>query len=589
VTSVAADPSTAAVNSRLVGSMFTSQFKNTNEIVPGLFVGDISNHVVWHFTVDGFAQVSVGNGTRGDDGDDDLARNAHLIAPSGLAEAKDGTLYVADSEANRIRVVVCGDADRCKGDVSYNGSTCVWGMPPSTVNDGNACTDDTCFWTVGTPHNAYGSNQSCSDGNPCNGSETCNGTTCVAGSPLGPGASCSDGNVCNGNETCNSAQVCVPGYLLVTDDWNQCTADSCSPSGGISHSNIQGGPCVTNDPCQNPGTCQNGVCNTTAVILNDPINPCVTETCDPSTGIRRTFNTGVCPGGTCSAGTCVPSGGFSATTAIDNTVPPSSAAVFAAIYDPTNGVQTGATIGTAPGELNPDHAAHLFGTVAMSDAALPLNVKVVVLNHPESGQTLVRGDGKYDIVANGGGPIVLRFTKTGYLPVDRRAAPVWGAGAHIDDVTMVKLDAKSTGVAINSGSFQDSSGTTTTAAMDARGQRTARVVFPPNITATAVSSSGDGGTSTTLGTSITVRATEFTVGNSAEAFARMPAPLPGASLYTYAVDFSVDEAPSAASVVFNQPVFAYLKNFLGLPAGENISDGFMIETRRLGFPRTMAR
>src|SRR6185295_9163694 len=147
-----------------------------------------------------------------------------------------------------------------------------------------------------------------------------------------------------------------------------------------------GAACVSSNLCQKPGSCQNGICMTEAVALNEPVNPCVTESCSPTTGIVRTFNTGSCPGGTCNAGACVQSGGFTTSGGLDNTVPPSPGSVFAAIYDPVNGVQTGATVGTAPGQLNPDHAAHLFGTVALSDGTSPLGVSVVVLNHPEFGQ-----------------------------------------------------------------------------------------------------------------------------------------------------------------------------------------------------------
>jgi len=225
--------------------------------------------------------------------------------------------------------------------------------------------------------------------------------------------------------------------------------------------------------------------------------------------------------------------------------------------------------------LNTEHAAHLFGTVKLSD---PLDsvteVKVVVLNHPESGQTFVGNGGRFDLVANGGEPLVLRFTRQNYLPVDRRAFPVWGSGAHIDDVVMVKLDGKSTSIQINSGSYQEATASTITSAMDPRGQRTARVLFPPNTTATAISATGPGGTTTTLNGPITVRATEFTVGNSATALSRMPAPLPPSVLYTYALEYTIDEALDASSVEFNQPVFAYLENFIGTPTGHNVPDGY---------------
>jgi hypothetical protein len=49
----------------------------------------------------------------------------------------------------------------------------------------------------------------------------------------------------------------------------------------------------------------------------------------------------------------------------------------------------------------------------------------------------------------------------------------------------------------------------------------------------------------------------------------MPADLPTHSLYTYAAEFSADEAlqAGAARVTFSQPVVAYLDNFLSIPVG----------------------
>jgi len=38
-------------------------------------------------------------------------------------------------------------------------------------------------------------------------------------------------------------------------------------------------------------------------------------------------------------------------------------------------------------------------------------VKISILNHPEFGQTLSRADGKFDLVVNGGGPVVVHYEK----------------------------------------------------------------------------------------------------------------------------------------------------------------------------------
>ena len=65
-----------------------------------------------------------------------------------------------------------------------------------------------------------------------------------------------------------------------------------------------------------------------------------------------------------------------------------------------------------------------------------------------------------------------------------------------------------------------------------------------------------------------VRATEFTAGERGPE--AMPAELPLVTGYTYASEITVDEAMAkidGKDVVFNQPVFVYVDNFLHFPTG----------------------
>jgi hypothetical protein len=69
---------------------------------------------------------------------------------------------------------------------------------------------------------------------------------------------------------------------------------------------------------------------------------------------------------------------------------------------------------------------------------------------------------------------------------------------------------------------------------------------------------------------LSLRFTEYTVG--ANGPKTMPAPLPPTSGYTYAVEISVDEAPTKTNgqnVIFNQPVPFYVDNFLNFPVGDS--------------------
>jgi len=77
---------------------------------------------------------------------------------------------------------------------------------------------------------------------------------------------------------------------------------------------------------------------------------------------------------------------------------------------------------------------------------------------------------------------------------------------------------------------------------DTDGTRQATLLFPPGETATITRADG---TTATL-SSLNVRATEYTVGvRGPEA---MPGALPPTSGYTYAADFSADEAQAAGAI-----------------------------------------
>ena len=130
IASVASDPSSALADSHLVRTRFVGGLQNTDETIPSIFVADLSNHAIRHVTVDGLVQTVAGNGTIGDSGDGGPAGQALLSAPSALAQSKDGTLYIADAETNRIRKISCADADRCSSNVTLNGASCVWTPAP---------------------------------------------------------------------------------------------------------------------------------------------------------------------------------------------------------------------------------------------------------------------------------------------------------------------------------------------------------------------------------------------------------------------------------------------------------------------------
>ena len=70
-----------------------------------LYLADTENHVIRCVDLStGIITTVLGTGTRGDGPDGDPLR-CRLARPHGVFAAPDGTLYVGDSEAHRIRVL----------------------------------------------------------------------------------------------------------------------------------------------------------------------------------------------------------------------------------------------------------------------------------------------------------------------------------------------------------------------------------------------------------------------------------------------------------------------------------------------------
>ena len=226
----------------------------------------------------------------------------------------------------------------------------------------------------------------------------------------------------------------------------------------------------------------------------------------------------------------------------------------------------------APGTIVAKRAAVLAGKV-MDTSGNPLpGVKVTVLNHPEFGYTHSQASGNFDMAVNGGGQLTLVFTQDGYLPVQRHVQAPWQGWAHAKDVAMTKLSSKVNAINLTNTiqPFQVAQGEVIE---DSDGTRQATLLFPAGETATI--SLADG--STQVLSQIHLRVTEFTVGEHGPA--AMPGPLPATTAYTYAVNFTIDEASEAvekngSSVTFSQPVPVYVNNFLDFPVGEAVPVGY---------------
>ncbi len=250
--------------------------------------------------------------------------------------------------------------------------------------------------------------------------------------------------------------------------------------------------------------------------------------------------------------------------AVDRTVATTLGQATAFLYSGSNPIQTG----VAPGTITITRAAVVRGMVHGRDGFPIPGVVITILNHPEFGRTLTRPDGMFDMAVNGGGQLTVNYAMNGLLSAQRQVDVPWQDYVTVPDVVMIALDPQVTAVTLTGATtIQVARGSAVT---DADGTRQATLLFAPGTTATMTLPDGTTQPLTTL----SVRATEYTV--SADGPKAMPAELPPTSAYTYAVEYSVDEAMNAGSTIvqFSQPVISYVENFLNFSVGTPIPSGY---------------
>ncbi len=233
------------------------------------------------------------------------------------------------------------------------------------------------------------------------------------------------------------------------------------------------------------------------------------------------------------------------------------------LYTGSNPIQTGVASGT----IEPRRAAVLRGKVLDRTNAALSGVTITILNHPEFGQTASRADGMFDMAVNGGRPLTVSYCAVGFLPAQRQVSVPWQDFVMAPDVHLIPLDPTATAISVGAAApAQVAQGPIVT---DADGTRRATLFFPPGTQAELVMPDG----STQPAAQLTVHATEYTVGPMGPK--TMPAELPPTSAYTYAVEFSADEAIAAGAtgVRFSAPVYAYVENFLDFPVGTIVPAG----------------
>ncbi|MCU0736254.1 MAG: PKD domain-containing protein, partial [Methylotetracoccus sp.] len=259
---------------------------------------------------------------------------------------------------------------------------------------------------------------------------------------------------------------------------------------------------------------------------------------------------------------------------IDATTPTTTAAATEFLFSGAHPIQTG----VAAGVMAPVRTAVLRGRVLDRNQAPLPGVAVTIKDHPEFGRTLTRADGAFDLAVNGGGVLILNFTKDGYLPAQRPADPGWQEYTVLEEVLLLPLDARST--LIEAGPDAPPQAAQGSVVTDQDGTRQVTALFPAGVQAAMTLPDGTVQSLSTL----TVRATEYTVGEKGPQ--SMPGLLPASSGYTYAVELSADEALAAGAETlrFDRPVPVYVDNFLGFPVGMAVPAGYYDRSKAAWMP-----
>lgn len=208
------------------------------------------------------------------------------------------------------------------------------------------------------------------------------------------------------------------------------------------------------------------------------------------------------------------------------------------------------------------------GKITGRDGRPIKNVAVSIANNQKYGFSYSREDGWFDLAVNGDEDLTVHYQKDGYIPIQRKIIPEINRYDFIDDVVMIQLDHNKAVIDLqNSTEVQVARGSEVS---DEDGIRQATMLFKPG---TKVNLTYKDGRKVALD-QITVRATEFTVGENGPA--AMPGILPSASGYTYAVELSADEVldAGAKTVTFEKPVYTYVDNFLNFPSGTIVPNGY---------------
>lgn len=220
-----------------------------------------------------------------------------------------------------------------------------------------------------------------------------------------------------------------------------------------------------------------------------------------------------------------------------------------------------------PEVIEPRRVAVLRGTVQTADKTLLSGVTVTVCGHDELGYTTTRSDGMFDMAVNGGGQLTVQYEKEGYLTTQRRLTVPWQDYEWVSEVVLLPADDQ---IASIKSDTEDVQVAQATPVSDDDGARQPTLLVPSESMNTVED--------------FTLQITEYTVGEQGPE--AMPAQLPPASGYTYAVEFTAEGAENSR---FEPSLAHYVENFLDFPVGGAVPTGYYDRDRAAWIPANNGR
>ena len=181
-------------------------------------------------------------------GADHMCRPGHAT----VAQCSGDNLFAPLAGKQAYQPTICTDSNLCTDGGCALPAGCTQTFNSAPCDDGAVCTTgDACKGGAC----AAGKGNKCDDGKPCS-LDVCEADTgtCSHEPYEGP---CSDGNACTVGEVCAGGS-CKGGKVVVCDDGNACSDDSCAPKSGCgfvaNQAACDSGSCTTGDACKD-GVC----------------------------------------------------------------------------------------------------------------------------------------------------------------------------------------------------------------------------------------------------------------------------------------------------------------------------------------------